>query len=255
MEALEIGDKITIFGYLYWYNGPNPHVIYVIPSDAEISAKSKGVMDWYAYNAAELDSEVTIEAYVMDTQSWWEDKITVYAADPDGAYFIYNMACSEEDAENLTEGTKIRVTGYKSEWSGEVEISDATFEFVEAEGPYMTIPVDVTKLLGNDALALYMNRSVEFSDLTVVASKDADENEAPFLYNWDGSGTPGSDLYFNAQIGDEVYTFTVESYLRGQDTDVYQAVEALEIGDVIDIEAYLYWYNGPNPHVIGVNVH
>ena len=44
---------------------------------------------------------------------------------------IRDRACSEEDYEKLVPGVKIRVTGYKSEWSGEVELMDATFEFVE----------------------------------------------------------------------------------------------------------------------------
>ena len=58
---------------------------------------------------------------------------TVYAQDEDGAYFLYNMACSEEDYEKLVPGATIQVTGYKTEWSGEVEIIDATFEFVDGE--------------------------------------------------------------------------------------------------------------------------
>ena len=45
--------------------------------------------------AAELDSEVVVETYVQAKQSWWEDKATVYTQDQDGAYFVYNMACSE----------------------------------------------------------------------------------------------------------------------------------------------------------------
>jgi hypothetical protein len=68
------------------------------------------------YEAADLDTEVTVLCTVMATQSWWEDTINVYAADQDGAYFIYEMECSEEDAANLTAGTTILVTGYKSEW-------------------------------------------------------------------------------------------------------------------------------------------
>ena len=164
--------------------------------------------------------------------------------------------CSEKDAESLVPGAKIRVTGYKTEWSGEVEIAEgAAFEFVEDDSEaYLAFPADVTRLLGTDALALYMNQTVAFSGAVVVASKDADENEAPFLYNWDGSGSRGNDLYFNVQVGEDVYTFVVESYLRGEDTEVYQAVEALEIGDVVDLTGYLYWYNGPNPHIIDVSV-
>ena len=256
VEGLEIGEVINAMGFLYWYEGPNPHITTVIDASDLPIAKSEGVMSWFEYNEAEIDSEVTIEAYVMDTQSWWEDKITVYAEDPYGAYFIYNMACSEEDAENLTPGTKIKVTGYKAEWSGEVEIADATFEFVDDDSSAFNsvLPVDVTRLLGKDALAKYMNRYVGFSNVTVVPSKDADGNELPFLYNWDGSGAPGNDLYFTVKAGEGEYSFVVESYLRGEDTDVYKAVEALEIGDVLNLSGYLYWYEGPNPHIISVEV-
>jgi len=73
-------------------------------------------MTWAEYQAAELDSEVTVECYVQGAQGWWEDKITVYAQDKDGAYFLYEMACAEEDAVKLVPGTKIRVNGYKAEW-------------------------------------------------------------------------------------------------------------------------------------------
>ena len=33
--------------------------------------------------------------------------------DKDGAYFVYNMACTEADYDKLTPGTKIKVTGHK----------------------------------------------------------------------------------------------------------------------------------------------
>ena len=42
------------------------------------------------------------------------------------------------------------------------------------------------------------------------------------------------------------HTQYVEFYLCGQDTEVYKAVEALNVGDVIDLEGFLYWYNGAN---------
>lgn len=80
---------------------------------------SEGVMTHDEYVAAELETEVTVETYVQAKQSWWEDKATVYSQNEDGAYFLYNMACSEEVYEKLVPGTKIKVTGYKAEWSGE----------------------------------------------------------------------------------------------------------------------------------------
>ena len=99
--------------------------------DEAAEEKCEGVMTYQEYMDADLDSEVTVETYVQAKQSWWEDKATVYTQDKDGAYFVYNMACSEEDYDKLVPGTKIKVTGYKAEWSGEVEITDATFEIVD----------------------------------------------------------------------------------------------------------------------------
>lgn len=219
-------------------------------SEAEIA-----VMSYEEYMAADMDSKVVVETYVQAKQSWWEDKATVYTQDKDGAYFLYNMACSEEDYEKLTPGTKIRVTGYKSEWSGEIEITDATFEFVEDADEFIAEPKDVTELLGKDELIDSQNQLVSFKGLTVeAAGQDADGKDVAFLYNWDGSGEDGNDLYFNVSVDGNTYTFTVESYLCDNTTDVYAAVKELQIGDVIDAEGFLYWYEGVNPHITSVTV-
>lgn len=214
--------------------------------------KSEGVMTYAEYAAAELDSEVTIETYVQAKQSWWEDNgqglATIYTQDQDGAYFLYNLPCTAEEYEQLAVGTKIRVTGYKSEWAGEVEIVDATFEILE--GSYVAEPLDVTALLGTDELISHQNELVSFKGMTVEPA--AEGSDAAFLYSWDGSGEDGSDLYFNVSLNGETYTFTVESYLCDNTTDVYAAVKALNVGDVIDMEGFLYWYEGVNPHITAV---
>ena len=204
---------------------------------------------------AELDTEVTIQAYVQAKQSWWEEQATVYAQDEDGAYFIYNMACPQEDYERLVPGTKIQVTGYKSEWSGEVEIMDGTFEILEGEEPYIASPLDVTDLLGTDELIEHQNQLVTFQGMTVeAAGQDDAGNDVAFLYNWDGSGTEGDDLYFNASCNGETYTFTVESNLCDSSTQVYSDVKNLQIGQTINMEGFLYWYEGVNPHITSVTV-
>lgn len=216
----------------------------------EVEEKSEGVMTHEEYVAADVDAEVVIETYVQGKQSWWEDKATVYTQDKDGAYFLYDMACPEEDYEKLEVGTKIKVTGYKAEWAGEVEVVDATFEILDGE--YIAEALDVTDLLGKDELIEHQNEFVSFKGMTVEASKDADGNEAAYLYSWDGSGQEGDDLYFNVSLNGETYTFTVESYLCDSTTDVYKAVKELEVGDVIDMEGFLYWYEGVNPHITAV---
>ena len=88
--------------------------------------------------------------------------------------------------------------------------------------------------------------------MTVEPKKDEDGNEVAFFYNWDGSGTRGDDLYFDVSKDGNTYTFTVESYLCGEESDVYKAVEKLKVGDIIDMEGFLYWYEGVNPHITSI---
>lgn len=222
-------------------------------SDDEPDEKSEGVMTYEEYADAEVDSEVVVETYVQAKQSWWEDKATFYTQDKDGAYFIYEMPCSEEEYEELVPGTKIKVTGYKAEWSGEFEIVDATYEI--EDGNYIAEAEDVTSLLGKDELIDKQNKFVAFKGMTVeAAGQDDAGNDVPFLYSWDGSGQDGDDLYFNVSLDGETYTFTVESYLCDNTTDVYKAVTELQIGDTVDMEGFLYWYEGVNPHITSVTV-
>ena len=209
------------------------------------------VMTYEEYAAAERDTPVLVETYVQAKQSWYEGAATVYTQNEEGAYFLYSMPCTEEEYAELTEGTKIKVAGYKSEYAGEIEIIDSVFEI--EEGSFTAEAADVTELLGKDELAEHMNQRVAFKGLTVEPSiADESEEEAAFLYSWNGSGQEGDDLYFNASINGETYTFTVESYLCDSSTEVYKAVQALQIGDVIDMEGFLYWYEGPNPHITAV---
>ena len=220
--------------------------------NSDVDAKSEGVMTFADYSAAAVNDPVVIETYVQAHQSWWDNTVTVYSQDNNGAYFLYNMACSEADAAKLVPGTKIKVTGYKSEWSGEVEVIDATFEFVDGKN-FIAEAYDVTSILGDEtSLLLHQNEFVTFKGLEVVAREDG----SAFQYNWDGSGSPdaNSDLYFDVTDGTNTYTFTVESYLCDNTTDVYKAVEGLKVGDKLDMEGFLYWYNGVNPHITSVVV-
>ncbi len=227
-------------------------VLALVACGKKEDVKSEGVMTHAEYVAAELDSEVVIETYVQAKQSWWDNKATVYTQDKDGAYFLYNMACSEEDYAKLTPGTKIKVTGYKAEWAGEVEVVDATFEI--QKGNYVAPAADATAWLGTDELIAHQNEFVTFKGMTVAPSTNADGEEVAFLYSWDGSGQDGDDLYFNVSLNGQTYNFTVESYLCDNTTEVYNAVKNLKVGDVIDMEGFLYWYEGVNPHITKVTV-
>ena len=218
--------------------------------------KSEGVMTYDEFAAAALESKVTIEGYVQAKQVYSEQygNTSLYLQDTKGAYFVYRLACTAEEYAKFTEGVKVKVVGYKDEWSGEVEIIDVESFSVDSSVKYTAPVFDATSLLGTDDLIKHQNEKVSFKGLTVKASKDADGNEVAYLYKSNGTGAEGDDLYFNVALGDKEFQFLVESDLCGADTDVYKAVKNLKVGDTIDLEGFLYWYNGVNPHITSVKV-
>lgn len=202
----------------------------------EVTIPADVAMDYYDYEGADIGDLVVVEAYVQATQSWWNNKITVYLADRDGAYFAYEMACTEEDAAKLTPGTKIRIIGTKGEWAGEVEIMDCTFTFVEGADTYVAEAKDLTGMLGSKDLIDFQNQLAKFTDMTVKAIE----------YK---NGTPGDDIYVTLTKNGVDYSFCVEYYLNGSDADFYNQFATLKAGDVIDVEGFVYWYNGINTHI------
>ena len=208
----------------------------------EEAAAEIALMSHADYAAAELEAPVYVETYVQATQSWWDNKITIYAQSQDGAYFIYNAACSEEDAAKLVPGTKIAVKGFKAEWSGEVEITDATIEILEGD-TFVAEAFAATELLAKEELIDHQNEKVAFKGLTVAAQDDG------AAFNYKNAENKTDDLYVRFTKDDGTYNFCVEFYLCNNDTEVYKAVEALQVGDVVDIEGFLYWYNGANVHM------
>ncbi len=201
-------------------------------------AVSGDVMSYADYVAADVDTEVTVETYVQAKQGWWEDKATLYTQNKDGAYFIYDMPISEEEYDKLVPGTKIKVTGYKSEWSGEIEITDATYEIVDGD-TFVATATDVTDKL--DSLEDYMNQLVAFKDMTVKAVSYKNEQ-------------PGDDIYVTLTKDDKDYEFCLEYYLNGSDEELYDLVGNLEEGQTVDVEGFLYWYEGPDAHITSVTV-
>ena len=204
-----------------------------------LTACGTKVMSHEKYMAAEMGSEVIIETYVQATQSWWEDKITVYCQSNDGAYFAYELACSEADAAKLVAGTKIKITGTKGEWGGEIEIMDGTFEFVENGDTYIASAFDATSLIGADALIDHQNEKVAFKGMKVVKIE----------YK---NGEPGDDIYLTLEKDGKTLSACVERYLTGPESDVYKTVGTLWEGAIVDIEGFLYWYQGANPHITSI---
>ena len=197
------------------------------------------VMSYEEYMAAAAGDKVCIETYVQACRGWWADTICVYAQGPDGGYFMYDMACAEADAAKLVPGTKIRVSGEKAIYDGEVEIVKATFEFVEGADTYVAEALDATAMTGAE-LEAYMNQLASFKGLTIKS----------ITYKNEG----GDDIWLTLSKDGNDYSFTVERYLTDPDSAVYQIVGTLKEGDVVDVIGYLYWYQGSDVHVTGIGL-
>ena len=193
-----------------------------------------------AANDTELDLLMSVQAH----ESWWDGKVTVYAQDDDGGYLCYDMAADEATANAMTPGTQIRVKGYKAEWSGEVELADATcsIRVGGCDNGKIYDPEDLTSLIGNnDELIKHMNKKSLFKNLTVVSYDAMTSDSDGYLNVTDANGT--------------AITFVVRRYLTPEGSDVANAVAALAAGDVVDLTTFLYWYEGPQARIIEVVKH
>lgn len=202
--------------------------------------KSEGSMTHAEYLAADADTKVTIEGFVQAKQGWWDNKAIFYIQDGDGGYAVYELPCTEAEYDKLAIGTKVKVTGYKTVYEGLHEIYDnqATFEILEGE--WIAEPVDLTASLKDEAaLAKKQACLAKFTDMTVKAV-DYKNDE------------PGDDIYLTLTKDGVDYDFCVEVYLTGTDTAVYEAVGTLKAGDVVDVEGFVWWWKGVNPHVTAV---
>ena len=63
------------------------------------------VMTHDEFVAAPLDTQVVVETYVQAKQGWWENEgvgvATFYTQNEDGAFFLYNMPCSQEEYDKM----------------------------------------------------------------------------------------------------------------------------------------------------------
>ena len=236
--ALKAGDKINCEGFMYVYNNAQLHTTSIS------TPKPEGILSYAEYAALEDGEEVTISGYVQAKQAWWSNKATIYLQDDDGAYFLYELGCTEEQFNtDLAIGNHIKVTGVKGSWAGMVEIlgqsagAEATYEVLEGTKIYDSKAQDT---LNNALLISLSTQKVSFADLTVLSV------ELP--------ASEGKDIYFDVTDGKNVLTFAVESYLTSSSTDVYQAAMALKVGDVISCEGFMYVYYNAQLHTTSLTV-
>ena len=243
-QKLTIGDKVIVEGYLYWWNGANPHITSIIPS----------IMTYKEFMDAEDDQRVIVEGFVAAKQSWWNNQVVVYLVGktPGEGYLGYNLSCSEEENNTLLAiGNYVRIFGYKGSYAEEEEIIDNDrIEVIETtDKPAEAI--DLTNKLSSlmDYQNAYFTVTLTVKEYTTTdVNTGIADNRA---YGYQGE-TPTKDLYFILTDGTNDLACCVESYLTNKTTDVYAAVLGLNVGDKVKVTGYLYWWYGANPHIISL---
>ena len=252
VAAFKKGDKVTVSGFAYTYYEPQLHTTGATNSGTNVFTKSAGVMTHEEFNNAALGTECTLEAFVVAKYAYssWGNT-TVYLTDAEGGYFFYRVPCTQAQYDTIKVGEKLKITGQKAEWQGEVEV-DASQS--GAEGTFEVIPGD--KFLANpedvsihaaypDELKEHNNELVSIVGLRVVSVTQP--------------SAEGGDIYYEVAYTplseggtSELYTFCVESDLCNKDTEVYKTALALQHGDLINVTGFMYIYGGPQLHTMKI---
>ena len=227
----------------------SPEEMLDFPEQNDISEDR--IMSYAEFLAADMDQPVTIESYLQEKLAWSDGSADLFLQDEEGAYYVYHLACTLDEYEALNIGQKLRISGYKTLFSGELQLTDACFRTVN--GFFIAEPADVTEIFESDELYRYLNRRVLFRGLTIEPMFDG---TSPFYYGWDNSGSMdnGSDLYFTASCSGMESSFVVKEQLRGTDSETYRTVQSLRVGDTVDLQGILFWYNGSQPFVTSISV-
>ncbi len=220
---------------------------------ASCGAESLGGMSYKEYMDAELQAEVKIDAYIQDRCTWYNGAASFYLQDEEGGYYVYNLKCSKDDYDNnLSVGKFISVTGSKAEWRGEVEINgDVATEnqgFTVGSSSKIYKATQVANI-AKDTLDQHKNTKVMVTDLTVT--------KAPYTSFDDFSLSPNSgvDVYFAVKdSNDNELTFVVEAYLESTQfgSPTYTTVTSLALGDKINLEGFVYYWDVPQLQVTKV---
>lgn len=244
------GDNVTVSGFAYTYYAPQLHTTGATNKGTNVFTKSAGVMTHAQFNEAAVGTECTLEAFVVAKYAYssWGNT-TVYLTDGEGGYFFYRVPCTQAQYDTIKVGEKLKITGQKAEWQGEVEVdasqsgAEGTFEVIPG-AKFLANPLDLSdKLADANELKKHNNELVVLNGLEVVSVTQP--------------SSEGGDIYFDVKFtpatGDAVtYTFCVESDLCSKDTDVYKTVLALQAGDKINLEGFMYIYNNPQLHTMKV---
>ena len=217
-----------------------------VPVFDETAAVEPEVPPCSAFLEAEIGSSVTFSCYVQAKEAFRDNTCSLFAQDETGACYLDRLSCIEDDYDRLTPGQKILITGYKSTWGDDIELTDSHFAFLD--GSWLAEPLDVTAMLGTEEISAHRNEKVCFRSMTIESMMDG---VSVWYRGWDNAAAEGEDteLFFRASSGGTVSTFSVCPSLCEEPDQVIQTLKSLRLGDTVDLTGYLYWYNEARPRI------
>lgn len=166
-----------------------------------------------------------------------------------------NAQQTDASAEETAEDDKAEPDAAEAEAEAEAEAAEteaaaATEEKAPEADAEASDLEDVTELLGTEELAKYKDQKVRFTGLHSVDIEDVGGDLIRFLYNAEGTGDTGDDLYFCMVREGEVmeeghgHLFIVKADLCGPETETYQTIEELGEEAVVDMEGIISEVDG-----------
>ena len=251
VKGLKIGDKITTEGFAYTYYDPQLHTTKVTKLGTNVFTKGTGVMSHAEFNEAEVGADCVVEGFVaakfVRSEQW--QSTNLYLQDAEGGYYVYSLPVTVAQYNSIKVGDKIKVTGQKAEWQGEVEIdgskagAEGTFEIIGTE-KFLSKSKDLSSILGDaDELKKHNNEYVYLKGLEIVSIS---------FPKGDGGDTEVKVKYTPAEGAAVEYTFFVETDLTPNTTETYNTVKGLKAGDKVNLYGFMYIYGGPQLQITKV---
>lgn len=269
-----IDAYVKVTGYMYFYDDkPNPHITSITLTDDDLTYET--------FRAASDGDSVTAKGLLLAKTSYYNGSTNLYVANADSkgnseGYYIYGYECTQEQYNELTcfytqyyssEVTfkYLTITGKKASYAGMEEIVDATVTVVDATQEYVQEVANAyadTSNITSSGSTLDIYQSGIFSGTYIVKEYTTTDKNTTVAeskaYGYKGDA-PTDDIYLCLEDEDgNIIDFCIEAYIvypvdeNGESlrTTMYNIISELMVGAEVNASGFLYWWYGPNPHLL-----
>ena len=255
-EDFTVGTLVKVEGYMYWWNGANPHITSIEFGQEDAVYET--------FMSTEDGEEVEVYGFLISKTTYWNGTNLYLAGSQAGeGYYVYEYACSQEVFDtlvvNLNDPIYVKVNGTKASYAGMQEIIDATVTIVETEKTMNGLEIENIGEINENLMSSAFVGEFEVVSFTTTDNNVTIAENGAYGYKGD---EPTDDLYFN--VKDEngnILRCCVETYVDYEAIGgvtykplLYTNVQELSVGDKVRIQGFMYWWYGANPHIVSVEV-